>query len=183
MSNGLAQLKEENHPKSSLFCPHLWLSPISHPVPLAECPGITNLQMNPGTVEFWRVLEHHTGYSGTKSLATPPKKLGDGWKIPPLCPVLPINIPGAPPSTEQAGGKCPPWKKSHHKHPLGRRNMRIGSIFHCGGENTQPAPFPPFIPPKLQQENVLAVISISLENASPASRSNSPEKPWSGCEL
>ncbi|XP_059696575.1 uncharacterized protein LOC132324463 [Haemorhous mexicanus] len=142
---------------------------------LAETPGITNLQVNPGTVEFWRRQSTTLATVAPKAWLIPPKN----WEMDaPLSPVLPTNIPGAPPSTAQAGGKCHSWKESHHEHPMGRRNMRIGSIFRCGGKALSLLLFHLF-PPSIatKQDNVLAVISISLENASPASRSNSPEPP------
>lgn len=49
-----------------------------------------------------------------------------------------------------AAGKCPSWKIPHHERPMGRRNMRIGSIFHCGGKTLSLLPFHLFSFPKLQ---------------------------------
>ncbi|XP_030092419.2 uncharacterized protein LOC108962556 [Serinus canaria] len=163
MSGGLAQLKKENHPKPSLCCPHLWLSPIFHPAPLAETPGITNLQVNPGTVEFWRRQSTTLATVAPKSWLIPPKN----WEMDaPLSPALPTNIPGAPPSTAQASGKCSSWEEITPRASYGKEEHEDWEYFLLWWENTQPAPFPPF-PPNIatKQEKVLAVISISLENA------------------
>lgn len=145
LSDALAQLREENHPKPSPFCSYLWLSLISHPAPLAETPGITNLQTNPGVVGFW---------STTLATAAPnawifsPKKTKKprSWML-----LFVQCFPQTSLELLPACRKCPYWKKPHHEHPMGRRSTRTGSIFHCGGETLSLLPFHLFPPPKLQQ--------------------------------
>lgn len=124
-------------------------------------PGTFNQHFpNAGAAEFW---------STTLATAAP-----NAWIFPlpkknpkeldaPLCPVLPTDIPGAPPSCWE----MPFLEETTPRASYGKEEHEDWEYFPLRWENTQPAPFPPFCLSKtaIKREDVLAVINISLENA------------------
>lgn len=185
MSDALAQLREGNHPKAAPFCPHLRLSPISHPAPLAGAPGITNLQMNPGTVAFWRRRSTALA-TEAPMLGYPPQKTRRRMLLFAQCfPRTPLEL--LPAEHKPVGNALPgrnhatsiPWEGGTRGGGLRVLSTAVGKHSTC----SLPASFPPI----LQQHRKTCWQSLAspwkAPGCQPSFQIQLSRNPRSGCEL